>query len=789
MTAWRNDPARADEVKSILANADHCLAEPVIFPVAEGQWYFFYLCPLDGTQLTAESPTRHRCGKCGAAYEDERTCAAYRGIQWGEVDQAISKLALAYALSGDERYAAEARRLFLKVAETYPKLVRHDRWGDWGTNAPAGGRRYAQRLDESTSGIQLAKAYDLIANAPCMTDADRQMIEAQFFRQLATDLQTDATRAMWEVENPKDGDQRTRGTASLQKEEWRVGLHPDRSSPHRSNHQSWQDACLATIGLALGDESLMEQAIYGPTGLQWQLDNSVTDEGLWYELCMNYQFYAMSALIETVQAADRVGWSFRDKKRLRSLWEGPIRFSYPDGSFPVINDSDVDRLQNHTGLYQWAADYFGDPALASMSDPVPETRARMGATVSTNMVDVGLIYLRNGDPSNPVCVVLDYGPNGGQHGHPDKLNITVYAHGQEIIADTGRIGYNYREYHAWARTTAANNTVVIDGQDQQPAEGRLVSFVGTSNGGTVTAVCDTAYPGYVITRTLTLVGARLTDELSVVGEQTATIDLFTHVRGLEIKHARISDADSESRPTGRDPGAVGRVSHPASLPDHDAPTGLARYPELKNVCPGRDGFHAVLLAGCSGRITCDDDASYFTGTAVGTRLDDSVPFLLRRIEGTQALFKTTYTFSPPRICFVCTGNYYRSRFAEEYFNQKASERGLACRAESRGTSVDVPVPWPTGMSPVAVEQLAKHGITPTGTNRWPVALSGSDASTFDIFVALNRNEHAEAMQRAGIASNSIVFWTIEDVANAPADQEIPRLVTELDAFIDTLAGF
>ena len=36
------------------------------------------------------------------------------------------------------------------------------------------------------------------------------------------------------------------------------------------------------------------------------------------------------------------------------------------------------------------------------------------------------------------------------------------------------------------------------------------------------------------------------------------------------------------------------------------------------------------------------------------------------------------------VLFLCTGNYYRSRFAEVLFNHVAGERGLGWRAESRG---------------------------------------------------------------------------------------------------------
>src|SRR6185312_8984112 len=40
----------------------------------------------------------------------------------------------------------------------------------------------------------------------------------------------------------------------------------------------------------------------------------------------------------------------------------------------------------------------------------------------------------------------------------------------------------------------------------------------------------------------------------------------------------------------------------------------------------------------------------------------------------------------PRVLFLCTGNYYRSRYAEELFNHFAKIEGLDWRAFSRGAT-------------------------------------------------------------------------------------------------------
>src|SRR5581483_539337 len=62
-----------------------------------------------------------------------------------------------------------------------------------------------------------------------------------------------------------------------------------------------------------------------------------------------------------------------------------------------------------------------------------------------------------------------------------------------------------------------------------------------------------------------------------------------------------------------------------------------------------------------------------------------------------------------QVLFVCTGNYYRSRFAEAFFNQKACEARLAWRAVSRGLRL---VPSQHGISSLARRELNERGVSP-----------------------------------------------------------------------------
>jgi hypothetical protein len=72
--------------------------------------------------------------------------------------------------------------------------------------------------------------------------------------------------------------------------------------------------------------------------------------------------------------------------------------------------------------------------------------------------------------------LLKYGPHGGGHGHPDKLNLILHANGERLSPDFGTPGYGLELFQSWYRQTASHNTVTLEGLSQPPATGTLHSF-------------------------------------------------------------------------------------------------------------------------------------------------------------------------------------------------------------------------------------------------------------------------------------------------------------------------
>jgi protein-tyrosine-phosphatase len=119
------------------------------------------------------------------------------------------------------------------------------------------------------------------------------------------------------------------------------------------------------------------------------------------------------------------------------------------------------------------------------------------------------------------------------------------------------------------------------------------------------------------------------------------------------------------------------------------------------------------------------------------------------------------------LLFLCTGNYYRSRFAEVLFNSLAAQAGLPWSATSRGLALERGSHNVGPMARIAVSTLQSLGVAP-GEHflRFPLPVSAADFSMAHRVIALKHAEHYPLMQsRFPEWSDRIDYWHIEDEPN------------------------
>jgi protein-tyrosine phosphatase len=117
-----------------------------------------------------------------------------------------------------------------------------------------------------------------------------------------------------------------------------------------------------------------------------------------------------------------------------------------------------------------------------------------------------------------------------------------------------------------------------------------------------------------------------------------------------------------------------------------------------------------------------------------------------------------------RLLFLCTGNYYRSRYAEELFNHRAGLVDLNWRAFSRGAAERGSPDNVGPISSFALEGLQAKGIVPVGNLRYPQPCTPPDLESADLVIALKEAEHRPLIERRFPAlAGRVRYWHVDDI--------------------------
>jgi protein-tyrosine phosphatase len=130
------------------------------------------------------------------------------------------------------------------------------------------------------------------------------------------------------------------------------------------------------------------------------------------------------------------------------------------------------------------------------------------------------------------------------------------------------------------------------------------------------------------------------------------------------------------------------------------------------------------------------------------------------------------------VLFLCTGNYYRSRYAEIHFNTKAQECGLAWVADSRGLDPDTLNQGP--MSRHTMAALKKLGIPFDKHLRFPLVAEEDDFKAAHHVVTVKEAEHRPIIERNFPAwLDRVEFWHVHDLDCCGPEEAFPHLDREV----------
>ena len=138
-----------------------------------------------------------------------------------------------------------------------------------------------------------------------------------------------------------------------------------------------------------------------------------------------------------------------------------------------------------------------------------------------------------------------------------------------------------------------------------------------------------------------------------------------------------------------------------------------------------------------------------------------------------------------KILFLCTGNYYRSRFAEMLFNALAAQKKLDWHADSRGLALGTSNVGP--IYPGVLDHLKTLGFPVQTDPRVPARLEIIDLETADLVVAINEVEHRPFLSRQFEQwAEQTIYWDVPDLNLMTTEDAFSRIEKHVKALIRQL---
>ena len=383
----------------------------------------------------------------------------------------IARLAEAYVMTGDLRYARSAIAMLDRVAEVYPGMdySKQSRYAELRRGQYQGKIRNA--IWETGTLTWLARAYDRVFDA--LVGPNAVSLPWRSAEEIRANIE-----------------------ANLLEEGFDAIARGDILGNYGSHQESLITSALARQHGPMGD---LIRDVFMRTGTKDQRDegihyalfNLVDKDGMPYETSPSYCWGWVASLVRIAESLWPSGTNLYQHPRLEAMLDAPLRISCLGRFTPAIGNAGsitsewigpapevYDTAYRRLGKpeYAWAFHRLGGlkaSRLNSLGDLLKEplsanekAREAMRAYVhrprSRFLDGYGLAILNN--PADMLAVSMYYGLRGG-HGDWDKLNIELFGQGQRLSPDLGypdAMNAFVPGIYSWSMHTISHNCVSVD---------------------------------------------------------------------------------------------------------------------------------------------------------------------------------------------------------------------------------------------------------------------------------------------------------------------------------------
>jgi hypothetical protein len=438
------------------------------------------------------------------------------------------RLARAYLLTGEDKYADRAREILLHLSD-YTFEFEHFDVG----------------MNYSVWGYRALEVYDTLFDR--FTPEEKEKLDAFFTRFGRAVLAND----IYWIDNNIGG-----------------GIN---------NHLAWHKMTVGLLGVFYDEEELVEYALHGRRGIGELLERGLIDDGLWCESSLNYHFAAIIPMTLVADVLRRIRHEedlftkiFADGRNLKQAYDSMFGVLFPSGLIPPIGDAYAKwrKLSDHS-LYEYAFRAYGDSRyvwLLNRSEERAEERTgvkksegagrRSGEALFTGPLpgpgeppeigtrlypEHGYVFLRSVSgaeywDSDAWCAFLTF-DRSGVHTNADKLSLMLFGRGVLLLPDveaksTVPHAFSSRVQGELNRGGLSQNTVMIDGRDQA-YRSEILSLLEYRDlpgekRATAADLRGILYPGVRQQRTVCVTEGYVLDVFQVVTDTTKEIEWIIH---------------------------------------------------------------------------------------------------------------------------------------------------------------------------------------------------------------------------------------------------------------------
>lgn len=423
--------------------------------------------------------------------------------QWKQlIVGGASNLSMAYVMTGDERYAHKAGILLDRIADLYPEFDFITQGTVYEVSSIRNPGYVSVWHDACEETRKLVMAYDFIFDA---IKNDSELVT--FLSRKAADFILENKKSSFPdiQRNIEDGI-----------------LRDALANPLKiKNNYPRAEYAKAIIMTVLGwpeNRDEIYRFMDGVLAKATAVDGVTGEKGL-----SGYAMYVVNGIVEMIGYFSRIDPQFvknmaESNPGLKNILRFFIDTRCIEKYYPLSGDTGefaaqadrfaIDMLQGRPGFdpstYSFISQLYeitGDPALVQTAysengktvdnlpydvffkDPAALQRRflevidRYGDDIkldSVNKEQWHIAILRSGGGGDGRALWLDY-DSGGAHGHADCMNLGLFAKGLDLMPDFGyppvRYGGWETERAMWYKSTAAHNTVVVDGENSKEGAG------------------------------------------------------------------------------------------------------------------------------------------------------------------------------------------------------------------------------------------------------------------------------------------------------------------------------